>query len=173
MPSPPVPVCLAGDAFSKTEDAGIMTTENLGSSADQRCAFATHTSPAPAACPRSPPPVGRAPNRSSKRHRKMISMCGRNLQQALQLADGTTPPRPPPPCTLHARANHVLSTSRGRQISTAAHLSFLDFMGTAKKAHANSTAAECRGPLPPHECTTALSPCIGSSQGQGPPATRR
>ena len=42
----------------------------------------------------------------------------RKIQQALAPANGTTPPRPPPPCTLHApRANHVLSTSRGRQIS--------------------------------------------------------
>ena len=96
MPSPPVPVCLAGDAFSKTEKVGIMTTENRAVQLHQRCAFATHTSPAPAACLHSPHPIRRAPNRSSQKHMKIISARGRNLQQP-QPAGSTTPPRPSGP----------------------------------------------------------------------------
>ena len=89
----------------------------------------------------------------------------RKLRQALQPANGTTPPTPPPPCTWHARAKHVPSTSRAMQTSTDNRSSsHLDSTVWAPQTTACSDCRRrpynCRLPLPRSSSgRPALLPC--------------
>ena len=68
-----LPVRRADEAFPKTgENIAIMTAEICAVQPSSGALYSRRTSPAPAACLRSPPPIRRAPNRSRQRHRNII-----------------------------------------------------------------------------------------------------
>ena len=108
-----LPVCHADEAFPKTENIAIMTAEICAVQPSSGALYSRRTSPAPAACLRSPPPIRRAPNRSRQRHRNII--LGRSQTTAsfaaCQWYDAATPTTPV----------HVARPREARAIDVARH----------------------------------------------------
>ena len=152
-----MPVRRADDAFPKTENIAIMTAEICAVQPSSGALYSRTRAPRPLrACAHRLPSVAR--RTGHVKGTGTSSSADRKLRQALQPANGTPPPPPLPPCTWHARAKHVPSTSRATQTpqrTTAAHLS-TQLSGTPQ-----TTAADCRRlPLPRSSSRRlALLPC--------------
>ena len=114
-----LPVRRADEAFPKTENIAIMTAEICAVQPSSGALYSRTRAP----CPLHTPALtashpSRAEQVTSKAQEHHPRHPDRKLRQALQPANGTTPPPPLPPCTRHARAKHVPSTSRATQTST-------------------------------------------------------
>ena len=156
-----LPVRRADEAFPKTENIAIMTAEICAVQPSSGALYSRRTSPAPAACLRSPPPIRRAPNRSRQRHRNItlgIPIANYGKLCSLPMVRRRHPHYPRARGTLARSTCHRRRAPR-TQTSTEAHLS-TRLSGRRKRQHAQ-TAADCRRlPLPRSSSRRlALLPC--------------
>ena len=147
-----LPVRRADEAFPKTENIAIMTAEICAVQPSSGALYSRRTSPAPAACLRSPPPIRRAPNRSRQRHRNII--LGRSQTTASFAA-----------CQWYAAATpttpvHVARSREARAIDFARHADLNGqwtlisrLCGRCKHQHAETAADWSRFSAPPPAVT--------------------